>query len=111
MVCAKRGEIMPELTAEEVRYLTEEVGLSEREIELRMRDDDLWLLGHEFRFAWEPGEEDVAQWKVAADFAYALAFGFNESGAIPDSLRMAFWDMRDRTAEALKRAKERAGNA
>jgi hypothetical protein len=96
---------------EEIRYLVEEEGLTEEEAALRLRDDDLWLLDHAYRFAWEPGEEDVRQWELAYDFAYALAFGFNESGAIPDSLRMAFWDMRDRTAEALKRAKERAGNA
>ncbi len=103
---------MPEqLTAEEVRYLTEEVGMPERLVELVARDDDLWILDREARFAWEPGEEDVRQWELAYDFAYSLAGGFHDSAAIPDSVRMLFWDMRDRAKEALKRAQGRAGNA
>ena len=93
---------------EEIRYLVEEVGLDRRQAELVLRDDDLWMLLPEYRFAWEPGEEDVRQWELAADFAYALADGFGESKAIPDSVRMMLWDMRDRAEEAMKRARERA---
>jgi hypothetical protein len=104
-------EMTSEERAEEIRYLVEEVGVDVQEAPLRLRDDDLWMLLPASRFVWEPGEEDVRQWELAYDFAYALSKGFTESQAIPDSARMLLWDMRDRAEEAMKRARERAEEA
>ena len=95
-------------TTEEIRYLTEDIGMPERYVELVLRDDDLWILDPPARFAWEPGEEDVAQWETAADFAVCLADGFSDSNAINHATRMLFWDLRDRAEEALRRARLRA---
>jgi hypothetical protein len=93
---------------QEVRYLTQEIGVPEALARLQLRDEDLWLVIPEQRFAWEPGEEDVRQWELAVDFADALSQGFTESKAINHDTRQLLWDMRERAGEALQRARERA---
>ena len=94
----------------EVAYLTGEAGMPEDLARLVLRDEDLWILMPEQRSAWEPGEEDVAQWAIAYDFVYALADGFSESKAINEATRHLLWDLRDRAEEALRRDRERGAD-
>jgi hypothetical protein len=93
---------------EEIAYLVKDIGLSPEEAERRLEDDDLWLLIPAQRFTFAPGEEDLGEWETAAGFAESLTDGFTDSGAINDATRQLLWDLRERSAEALRRARERA---
>jgi hypothetical protein len=93
-----------------IRRLTDVEGLSREEAERRLEDDDLWLVAPEQRFVWEP-EEAERQWETAYDFAASLARGFTDSDAINHATCQLLWDMRERSREALRRARERAEEA
>ena len=104
-----------ELTEEQtLKYLTEEVGVSEEEARLKMRDADLWLLDPAFRFDAElEGAEGVRHWEEAASFARNVV---NIVSNGPDSIQASpaitqlIWDASARAEEALRRARERSGD-
>jgi hypothetical protein len=63
----------------------------------------------EYRFGFADAQEAVEEWRQAAAFARCLAEGMSE-GVVGRATMQALWDLRDRTEEALRRAKERAAS-
>ncbi len=91
-----------------IEYLVEDVGIDREQAELRMADDDLWLLHPEMRYPFER-EEAVEQWEEAAAFAQGLEEGFANHWRLNEATRQLIWDLQVRAEEALRRARERAG--
>ena len=96
-----------------LEYLVEEAGVSEVEAPLKMRDGDLWILHPEQRFAEElEGEEGVRAWEdaelTARNIANTVSNGAGSIQASP-ALTQLIWDAHARAEEALRRARERAG--
>lgn len=84
-------------------------GLTWEEAELRMRDDDLWILYPEGRYDGKIERAGaVEQWEEAVDFAYQLQY-VAHSRLMNYAVRQLLSDIRDRSQEALHRARERAG--
>jgi hypothetical protein len=103
---------MTEQYAEDLRYLTEEVGVPEEVARLRLRDEDLWVLGAGERFdEYLPGEEGVRHWGAAVNVAHVIAENISMGpGSIEanPALTQLSWDAASRAKEALRRARERA---
>ncbi len=100
------------MTEDTMRYLLDEVGISEEEARLRVENDDLWVLDIGSRFDEDfQGEEGVRAWEEAATLARTLADGIsNGPGTIQanPAITQLVWDAADRAQEALRRARERA---
>jgi hypothetical protein len=100
------------MTEQEMRYLTEEVGVSEEEARLRLRDGDLWLLHPDQRFDDElQGEEGVRAWEEAAIITHAIGnMVSNGPGTLQanPAITQLVWDVDARAQEALRRARRRA---
>jgi hypothetical protein len=96
----KREEVIEYLSGEE-----SSIGRDRREAELSLLDDELWIVEPELRYGFE-AEEAVKQWRRAADFARALAEGFDEN-LVGAATMQSLWDPRERTEEALRRAVKR----
>jgi hypothetical protein len=98
---------------DEIRYLVEEVGLSEEAARLRLRDDDLWLLEPDQRFDDElQGEEGVRLWEEAVTVTHAIGnIVHNGPGTIEPgpAITQLVWDLDARAQEALGRARRRVG--
>lgn len=92
-----------------LKRLVDDVGMSPRQAELVMRDDDLWLLEPESRWPWE-GEDAVSQWHDARAFVMTLSEGFTAHGAgvVNDATVQLLRDLEERAEEALRRARARA---
>lgn len=94
-----------------LRYLTKDVGLERNIAELRMADEDLWVLHPDQRFDDElTGEEGVRLWAEAAQVAQAVAAVVSSGpGTIKASpaLTQLVWDAASRAEEALERAQRR----
>jgi hypothetical protein len=83
------------------------VGVSRRDAELRLLDDDLWFLGPEGRFGFEP-EQAVRQWGETVD---ALGPFIHIAERMNDATYQAMVDARARAVEALRRSQEREAKA
>jgi hypothetical protein len=94
---------------QDLRYLTEWVGVSEEEARLMLRDRDLWIIDPATRYDPElEGEEGVKLWEGVVD----LAEGFSELAANRVDLTnpaatQLIHDAAVRAKEALRRARER----
>ncbi len=89
-----------------IEYLAKEVGISRENAELRMLDDDLWLLEPQGRYALPPGEETVREWRDAVEFLECL---YLASQAVDNrALMHTLSDAHVRAIEALRRARQRA---
>jgi hypothetical protein len=82
-------------------------GLSRQEAELRLRDDDLWVLIPEQRCVLQ-GEESVEQWHEASAWASWMAAGAEPDGPHNEAITQLLWDLAERAEEALRRAEARA---
>jgi hypothetical protein len=90
---------------EVLRHLVEVCGVSRREAEARLLDEDLWMLDPELRCAASlEGEEAVEQWEHAVRFADWLG---DDNPVLGEAAQHLVWDMRVRAEEALRRARER----
>ena len=102
-------------TEQTIRVLVEDDGISEEEARLRRLDGDLCLLRPSARFDEDlQGEEGVRLWEEAAKVAQTVADAVNNGpGTIPASpaVTMLAWDAAARAEEALRRARERRGEA
>lgn len=100
------------MTEQEIKYLTDTVGLSEEAARLRLRDEDLWLLRPDGRFDEElVGEEGVRAWEEAVTLAHAIGnMVSNGPGTIQanPAITQLVWDADARAQEALRRARERS---
>lgn len=94
-----------------MRYLLDEVGISEEAARIRLQDEDLWVLDIGARFDDElTGEEGVRMWEEAATAARAAADAIsNGPGTIEanPAITQLVWDANVRAQEALRRARER----
>lgn len=92
--------------AEELTHLTERVGVTRREAELMLENDDLWtMLVPEERFAHEDPEEEARKWEEASlvlDDAGKLVLWHSEAAFA------AIVDAASRCEVAAKQARERA---
>jgi hypothetical protein len=93
-----------------LKYWVEVTGTSIRGMNLRMQDDDLWLLDPASRFELE-GEEAVRQWEQAARFARGISLLASDSEMLNQATKQLLWDTADRAAEALRRARQRREEA
>jgi hypothetical protein len=85
-------------------HLTEGLpGITQRDAELRLLDEDLWLLGPEGRVGLEP-EEAVEQWSEAVR---ALGAFIHVAEHMNEATYQALVDAKVRAGEALMRARER----
>ena len=104
-----------EHSAEDMRYLTEEIGISEEAARLRLRDDDLWFLDPAMRFDEQlQGEEGVRLWEEAAHYVRLIGeIVANGPGTIEPgpAITQLVWDTAARAEEALRRARLRARRA
>ena len=82
-------------------------GPQRSEAELRVVDADLWILEPESLYGFEP-EEAVEQWVRAVDALGCLA---EVAAFINEATLQAVQDARARAEEALRRARERVGEA
>ncbi len=89
-----------------VEYLVEEIGTSRQEAELRMLDDDLWILHPGSRYAFPAGEESVEEWDRAADALEGLYWASQSLGN--RAFKQAISDAHERAIAALYRARQRA---
>ena len=89
--------------------MRESVGVPERDIPLLLRDEDLWVCPAASRYPLE-GEEAVAQWKEAAEFAGCLA-SMSYIGMINEATSQLLADVSYRADEALRRAERRLEEA
>jgi hypothetical protein len=89
-----------------VQRLMEVQGLPREEAELRVQDDDLWLVDAELRVGLE-GQAAVEEWEEAAAFASAInrGVGWGEFSNTATAHLVSDLDMR--AEEALRRARER----
>ncbi len=105
-----RIEETPNDREEMIEHLTEYVTGDRKEAELRMLDDDLWLLHPELRYSFE-GEAAVREWERSLVLARALyEFAMNHHGHhafFSDSTIWLIGDAEARAEEALTRARER----
>lgn len=92
--------------AEELRHLTERVGVTPREAELMLENDDLWtMLVPEQRFVHEDPEEEARKWEEASLMLYdagTLVIWHSEAAFA------AIVDAACRCKAAAERARERA---
>ncbi len=74
---------------ETIEYLVEKIGLSREDAELRMVDDDLWVLYPECRYEFPVGEKSVRQWRdaVSALESLSIAVEFLDNGALQHVFR------------------------
>ncbi len=84
-------------------------GVSREDAELRMVDDDLWMLFPECRYEFPVGEQSVRQWRDAVDALEGLSIAFENLGN--DALQHAIGDAHVRASEALRRHRQRAQEA
>jgi len=99
------------MTTHEERQIRQlvEMGDEPETAQLRVRDGDLWIGEPDIRPAIADGPDAVRQWEEAHNLAYELAnLLVNRWDANPALTQLAC-DARDRSAEALRRARERAG--
>jgi hypothetical protein len=110
----QRVEETPNDREEMIEHLTEYVTGDRKEAELRMLDDDLWLLHPELRYSFE-GEEAVREWERSLTLVRALyEFAMTHHGPYPffsDSTTWLIGDAEARAEEALRRARERVREA
>ena len=90
-----------------IQDLMEEISCEREQAEIRMLDDDLWLLHPSMRM-WFAGEEAVEEWEEAAGFVRGLTEGFANYWFLNEATRQLIWDLEQRAEEALRRARERA---
>jgi hypothetical protein len=99
----------PEEREKTIELLLSECGISRRDAELRLLDDDLWLLIPDSRIGLEP-RDAVIEWHNTVYWMGAIAnvaaMNLDDGG-----LRQLIWDARERAEEALRRAKKRAEQA
>jgi len=88
---------------EQVKYLTEEIGLGQDDARKRLQDEGLWMLPPEALLGFEP-EEAVEEWTGAIDGLGRAAELFSNYNA---ATSQALWDARERASEALRRAQRR----
>ncbi len=94
---------------ETIQYLVQWVGISREEAELRMVDDELWILGPSGRYEFPAGEDSVKEWDRAVDALEGLYWA---SQAFENRAFMqAISDAHKRAKEALRRARKRAQEA
>ena len=90
---------------EELRHLTERVGVTRREAELMLENDDLWtMLVPEERFVHEDPEEEARKWEEASLVLYdagTLVLWHSEAPFV------AIVDAASRCNAAAERAKAR----
>lgn len=97
---AERDEMM--------KHLMEVCGISEREAELRLLDDDLWLLIPDSRISLEPMEAAI-EWKNTLYWMRAIRnFAMMNLDVETSGLMQLICDAEERAEEALRRAKKRA---
>ena len=97
-----------------MRYLLDEVGISEEAARIRLQDEDLWILDIGARFDDElQGEEGARMWEEAAIIAHSIGnIANNGPGTIQanPAITTLIWDLSARAREALRRAQERAAD-
>jgi len=97
-----------------MEYLVEEVGLSEHEARLRLRDPDLWLLQPDQRYDDElQGEDGVRMWEEAVIITHSIGnIVRNGPGTIEanPAITQLVWDLDLRAHEALRRARGRVND-
>ena len=87
-------------------------GIDAHDAELRLRDNDLWVLDPTMRFGVElEGEAGVEEWREAAKLASAFRDFATNSDHYNYATTMLIWDAAARAEEALRRAESRAGES
>ncbi len=86
----------------EIRHLVENVGLSYAEAEARLRNDDLWLLEPEMRYASSDPAEEARELERTA---YALEDLVGAARWISEATWAALMDQRERLLIMAERAR------
>ncbi len=89
-----------------VEYLVEKIGISREDAELRMVDDDLWVLHPGSRYPFPAGEDSVEEWDRAVDALEGLYWASQSLGN--RAFKQAISDAHERAIAALYRARQRA---
>jgi hypothetical protein len=95
------------MTEQEIVYLSgpdSPIGISRHDAQLRLVDDDLWLLDAEGRYGFED-DEAVQQWAQAVD---AIQIFIHMGRYVNEATEQLLIDARVRAEEALRRARARA---
>jgi hypothetical protein len=108
------GERQPYAATEEyprnLEYLTEEIGLTEREAELCLRDGDLWPfidVGSMYPFE---GQEGIRNWQDALDTLHSL-YGFFTKSCNNPALQQILSEDINQAEAMLGRLRERVKEA
>lgn len=98
---------------QDLRYLTERVGVTEEEARLMLRDEDLWIIDPATRYDPElEGEEGVKLWEGVVNLAEGFAeLAANRIDLTNPAATQLIHDAAARAREALRRARERLEGA